>query len=195
MIWTDEKSFELYPQENKFKLRLLEGENPEDFPKPKVQQGGGKIMFWGAITGFGQIFLDEIKGKITSKTYCNFLENKALPVIKRLCSPSALFQQDNAKSHASGETQAFLEKNNVKLLDWPPQSPDINPIEQVWGWLAHRLNGMRIQNIKELRGTVLKLWEEIPKEAILAFIEKIPDKILYIKEHGGEVYSDHKDRE
>lgn len=55
-------------------------------------------------------------------------------------------------------------------------------------------NEMSFHNVEEIRGTVFQLWEKIPKDTILAYIEKIPDKLEYIKKHNGDVYSDHKDR-
>jgi transposase len=182
----------MYPQNTKYHVKILHGEDPEAFPAPKVQQGGQKIMVWGAITGLGQVYLSELKGKIDAKAYCTFLKEEALPVIRKVCPLSSVFQQDNARPHAAAETQRFLKEQGIEVLDWPSQSPDLNPIEQVWGWMARHMKDQNFNNIKEVREYVWILWEKISKDTILAFIDKLPDKIKYIKDHDGELYSENK---
>lgn len=184
----------MYPQHNKYYVKILESEDPEDFSAPKYQQGGSKIMVWGAISGSGQVHLGEVKGKINAKTYCEFLEGEPLQAIRKKCPLSSLFMQDNAKPHAAKDTLSFLEDEGLKVLEWPPQSPDLNPIEQVWGWMVMQMRDMTFKSIKDIRALVRELWEKIPKETILAYIHKIPSKMEYIKTHNGDLYSERKDK-
>ncbi len=46
-----------------------------------------------------------------------------------------IFQQDNAPAHTSRITTAYLDSTNLRLLEWPPQSPDLSPIENAWAIL------------------------------------------------------------
>ena len=131
VVWSDEKSFEICPQKHRVNIKLLPGEDKEDFPITRGQQGGQRLLFWGAINGSGQLYFRCIPGIINSESYCEFLRKKALPAIRKKCGRKFIFQQDNARPHRALKTQQFLESQGIEVLDWPSQSPDLNPIEQV----------------------------------------------------------------
>jgi transposase len=98
-------------------------------------------------------------------------------------------QQDNAPPH-KGQTLQYLEKNKIATLHWPAKSPDLNPIEQVWLWMATKLKQVKINTIEELRAKVYSLWEEIPKETILNYVNKVQDKAYWVRNQKGALYPD-----
>jgi len=195
VVWTDEKMFELYPQRGRKYAKILPDEYPEDFPRQRLEVSP-KIMFWGAISGHGKVFFDVVPDpSITSYTYSCFLHQRAMPVIKQTHGKDFLYQQDNAPAHRGGLTSIYLESANVKVIDWPPQSPDLNPIEQVWNWMAGKIKTKSFENIEELRDCVFDLWEKLPNNNVLAYIEKLQNKMEYVYNNNGEEYIDHKERE
>jgi len=60
IIWSDEKVFELHPQSGKVIVKVLPDDNPLDFALPRVQQGGGHIMVWGAIHWSGSKYISTL---------------------------------------------------------------------------------------------------------------------------------------
>uniref|UniRef100_A0A3Q4GX99 Tc1-like transposase DDE domain-containing protein n=1 Tax=Neolamprologus brichardi TaxID=32507 RepID=A0A3Q4GX99_NEOBR len=56
-----------------------------------------------------------------------------------LCGNGWVFQQDNATVHNGRRTRDFLQENNITVLDHPASSPDPNPTENLWGWMARKV--------------------------------------------------------
>jgi len=68
------------------------------------------------------------------------LENDILPVLRSKSGNNFILQQDGAGTHRSGFTKSYLKSEKIELLeDWPAQSPDINPIEDIWGGWQRKL--------------------------------------------------------
>ena len=51
-----------------------------------------------------------------------------------------LFMQDNAKCHKANEVLEFLKENNIPIMEWPAQSPNLNPLENIWSEFKKRFH-------------------------------------------------------
>jgi len=190
IIWTDEKIFRIEPQHQKLRVKILFDEDPTQFSLPLKQQGGKGLMFFGAISLKGKFFFETIEGKVDSKVFADFLKDLVLPAFNKSHGLAFKFHLDNAPVH-KGETRAFLEQSHIETLKCPTQSPDLNPVEQVWLWMAQKLKGLLFHNLEDLKSTVFRLWGEIPDNVIFSYINEIKTKILWVKEHNGELCPDH----
>ncbi|KAJ6239137.1 transposable element tc1 transposase [Anaeramoeba flamelloides] len=72
-----------------------------------------------------------------------------------------LFMQDGAPAHTAKTTITYLEKKCNILQNWPANSPDLNPIENLRGIMSRRLNEIDIKTVKNLEKVVREVWKNI----------------------------------
>ncbi len=100
------------------------------------------------------------------------------------------FQQDNASCHkAQIISDWFLEHDNeFTLLKWPPQSPDLNPIEHLWDVVEREIHIMDVQttNLQQLCDDIMSKWTKISEERFQQLVESMPRRIKEaLKANGG----------
>ncbi len=101
------------------------------------------------------------------------------------------FQQDNAPCHKAQivSNHWFLEHDNeFTLLKWPPQSPDLSPIEHLWDVVEWEIRIMDVQttNLQKLRDAIMTIWTKISEECFQHLVESMPRRIkAVLKTKGG----------
>ncbi|XDV11899.1 hypothetical protein PO909_000694 [Leuciscus waleckii] len=106
-------------------------------------------------------------------------------------SSDGYFQQDNAPCHkARIISNWFLEHDNeFTVLKWPPQSPDLNPIEHLWDVVERELRALDVHstNLHQLQDAILSIWANISKECFQHLVESMPRRIkAVLKVKGGQ---------
>ncbi len=92
--------------------------------------------------------------------YCEILKQSMIPSLRRL-GLRAVFQHDNDPKHTSKTPTALLKKLRVKVMDWPRVSPDLNPIEHLWGILKRKVEERKVYNIHQLCDVIMEEWQPV----------------------------------
>jgi hypothetical protein len=147
-----------------------------------VKHGGKSIMVWGAIKGNGDRILIKFKKNADSVEYQRILSEGLLAFYD--CDK--IFQQDGAPCHRSKSTEKFLVENGICYIDdWPPQSPDLNIIENMWSELKRKVNILKSDNLNDLWNNCLTIWNNIPTDYIKKLYQSIPDRLLCVRQQKG----------
>ena len=92
---------------------------------------------------------------------------------------SIYFQQDNARIHTSHSSRAWLEENAINVLDWPACSPDLNPIENLWGIISRKVyaEGKHFGSIPDLEFAIIQAWNEIHESTLRTLSNSMAGRI------------------
>lgn len=120
-----------------------------------VTKGPGvKLMVWACIWGRNKGPLIPIFEKRVDRwVYIGILEDGLVDAHQEVDDTigDPVFQQDNARIHTAADTMAWFEEHNIQVMDWPPNSPDLNPIEHCWKRLKEKMH-QRYPNIHKTPG-------------------------------------------
>jgi transposase len=155
-----------------------------------VKFGGGSLMVWGCMTAHGVGYMCRIDGRMDGELYRDILDDYLFQTVDLygMDRERFVFQQDNDPKHTCRIAKNWFQEHEVEVLDWPAQSPDLNPIEHLWWHLKRRLGAYpdEPKSILELWERVEMEWEKIPKETCIELIKSMPRRVsAVLKAKGG----------
>uniref|UniRef100_A0A8C5LM91 Transposase n=1 Tax=Leptobrachium leishanense TaxID=445787 RepID=A0A8C5LM91_9ANUR len=145
ILWTDETKIELFGNNTQHYVWRKKGTaHKHQNLIPTAKHGRGSIMVWGCLAASGSGRIVVIDGKINSRVYQDILQEHVRPSVHQLkLRRGWVMQQDNDRKHTSNSTKEWLHQNKIRLLEWPSQSLDLNPIEMLW----HDLNPFTAEDV------------------------------------------------
>lgn len=148
-----------------------------------VKYNGFSVHIWGAIWGDGFRSIIKCPQRLNSQGYQSVIEEGLIPFYK----PYNIFQQDGATCHTSKTTIDYIDSQNVlNLSDWPPTSPDLSIIENVWAFLKDKVGKRKAKNCDELWQIIQDEWNKIPSSYIENLYESIPRRLKMIQRNKGQ---------
>lgn len=145
-------------------------------------------MVWAGISYYGKTRLINIgSGSVDSKKYQQVLD-EALESIQD-AFPNGMewiFQQDGARPHTSASTRDWLEKNQFNVLSpWPANSPDLNPIENLWKRLKENVYRRKFTTLDGLFRVAQEEWQKIGDDEIKKLVMSVPNRLAQVIERNG----------
>ena len=146
---------------------------------------GGSVFIWGSISGNGLRILSPIDGTLTAQKYLTILDSKVARAFKQFNEDFDYFQEDNDPKHGGPRgalitKEWFLNNPQIQRMEWPANSPDLNPIEHAWKMLQIELYKKPKRTKKNLYEMSEKIWLDIPTEKLWSLIDSMPDRIAAV---------------
>ena len=199
VLFTDEAHFALNQRKNELVIRNSQERYCNDCVQ--IQRPHSKTLWsvWGGVGwnvktplifygGTGK------KGGFTQEDYRKFVlegfVGPAWDAARNLNYQDYILQEDNDSSHGTlthqNENFRWKMDHQIPLLQpWPPQSPDLSPIENIWRILKQRVKKRKCTSPQELRQAIQEEWDSITQEEINACISNMCDRIIAVVDRKG----------
>lgn len=179
VVFSDETAIDICPPRSQYVHRQRDAPISRDHTashRPFLK----KVMFWGCISAAGPGPLIPITGTLNGTKYVDIIEQHLLPHVEAwFGSDPFLYQQDNAPCHKTQRVTQVLAAHHVTTLDWPPYSPDLSCIENIWSMLKSKLHVHQHITRQNLIDRAVDIWEndEDIRKACLTLIVNMPRRI------------------
>jgi transposase len=177
-LFSDETAFQLFRNTVK---RWHKGIRPIR-PMPKDR---AKIFAWGGFCIMGKTSLFCFRRIMNAEFYVEILKNH-IPEIDEMLGDDWRLQQDNDPKHTSCLAKDFLRNNVQEVMDWPSNSPDLNPIENLWAIVKGNVERRMPKNLTDLERFMAEEWREIPDDVLMNLAGSMKRRCELIIENNGE---------
>ena len=179
VLWTDESKFEIFGSRRRQFVRRLAGERYLDSCLTStVKHGEGSVMVWGCFTEGGVGELVKIEGIMKKEHYHRILQRSAIPSGIGLAGYGFTFQQDNDPKHTSRFCKNYLESKEAEgilnIMIWPPQSPDLNPIELLWEELDRQVRQSAPKSQTTMWESLQRTWNSLDPKILTKLVRRMP---------------------
>jgi transposase len=132
-------------------------------PENEVKQHPQKIMVWGGVWFGGRTELCFIEGSVDADKYQEIIYEY---LVKTHLNDDKEILQDGAPAHTSQDTDEFLDTHGIDIIQNPPSSPELNPIEKVWSWMTQQIGNHTVESLEEMIELVKQYWQKCPQTLI-----------------------------
>jgi transposase len=154
------------------------------------QQLHGKVSLWGCICAEGLGHAELYAGSLDSTRHRDILRHSLIKSFREFYPSGPWnFQQDNVRFHTTPETVTYLHEKGVTLIEWPPWSPDLNPIVNVWNVLKARVYARFPQTMEEMETIIREEWADVDLKFISRICRSMPRRLQLLLDNNGHKIS------
>ncbi|KAI7944391.1 hypothetical protein MJO28_010086 [Puccinia striiformis f. sp. tritici] len=190
VIWSDESSFETGKLSQQVHVwRQAKEEMKPECLEPTFKSGRSSTSIWGAFFGITKIPIVFLRSSGTKAVdYIDQVYKGRLVDTLATVDPNhqILLMEDNASSHTAKLSQEFRAKHHITRIVWPPQSPDLNPTENLWKFLKTGIyNQYHPKSLEQMREAIQQAWDDIPAENLRNLVKSMPNRMRLVVEASG----------
>lgn len=165
VIFSDEKTFKSSQVGRLHLWRRNNTRYEERHIVPNTQSGRVCSNMWGWISAAGPGELVPIYGRFNAARYLEILSESMLSTVRNVYPedeyPQITFVQDNSPIHCARRIREWLRQQNIRVIPWPAKSPDLNPIENLWGLMVQRWDARNERQQEVLTEHCGQVWDSI----------------------------------
>jgi len=177
VLFSDESTFCILGNHGSSYVRRFPGEEFKPECLDLSVKHPTKIMVWGCMAASGVGRLHIVDGMVNAKKYVEILNKCMLPSANHLFPGDYIFQDDNAPCHRAKIVKEWMNGNEVQTIDWPAQSPDLNPIENLWHKLSLEIAKRHPRTKHELIESLNNAWNQIiTHEHLQNLVHSMPNR-------------------
>jgi transposase len=175
ILWSDESKFNIFGSDGRARCWRKKGEALKlKNLNASVKHGGGSAMIWGCFAASGTGKYEFIDTTMDQYVYQGIISRNVKESARNLSlGRQFVFQQDQDPKHTAKSTLEFFKDNNLKLLKWPPQSPDLNPIEHLWDHVEREIRKTTISNKNDLKREMSMAFQHTPIEVTKTLVQSM----------------------
>jgi len=188
VFFSDECKMEITYHSGNVRVRRYSHEAEKPWCQLPTVKFPASLMLWSGFSAKAIGYLHVCERTINSEEYIKILRTRVLPYQQRFFNAGDMtFQDDSAPAHRSKVVDSFKNTHGIKSLPWPGNSPDLNPVENLWKILKAKVSQHRPRTKNEMIAAIIRVWTGENSEATLVRLaESMPRRIACVlKRRGG----------
>ena len=187
VLFSDESHFFVQGQRSQH-IRRAKGEKLCEAHIDQYVKKPLKRMFWGSFSYNGMGSLYPVKGMMNSQQYIDVINQKVTKDMEEAFPQGGgIYMHDSAPCHKAKKVAEVLRQKDILVLDWPGNSPDLNPIENLWSILKLEQSKHDCTTMEKLTKVIIDIWfnEAKMEDHCSKLVDSMPARIQQVINNGG----------
>lgn len=186
VLWTDESTFRIGDSKGKRVWRRKTSDPCDPKYTAKSVKHPPSLMVWGAFSygGLADLHIFPKGQSVTKDVYLSLLENQLANCFA--ATGAEVLQQDGAPCHTAHIVKNWFSESEVEYIpDWPANSPDISPIENLWAIVKGKLRNEDTSTVTSLESALRRAWSSISMETVMKLADSVPGRLQEVRKRKG----------